>query len=100
MYVSGIKHPSFFRAVTKAELGDLRRRRWDVLPVGAFGLRPHPHGGRARSHSVVPAEAEGAAVAARGFRCSRQLVFHGFLLLPAPLLLPQQLLGLQKDTSV
>lgn len=74
---SGVEWPAFLRALQPVEAGELRWGGWDVLSVGAFG---------------------GCGSHGHGVRCWCK--FGLSLLLFTPLLLSQQLLGLQQHTGV
>lgn len=78
LLLSWIKRPPFFRTVQSAEFSDLWGRRGHVLPVGAFGCC---WGADGCWHLVVG-----------GLLCGGPALIG--LLLPAPLLLSQQLLSL------
>ena len=92
----GQKQSSFLRTLMPAELDELRRRRGNVLSVGALGLR---WGLCRRCRGLAVLSTVVVSAGAGGVLRGRRPGFVG-LLLSTSLLLPQQLLGLQEDTSV
>lgn len=93
---SGVKRPPFLRTLDPAKFGDLSGWRRDVLPVGSLGSGCSLRGGWAIVGAAATRDLPGG-----GERSSSRR-WPGFsrLLLPAPLLLPQQLLSLQQDPGV